>query len=165
MTVSPYKLVDWNSSEPSLRSRKWTRHLRSRPRSGWMAARLERIRGDLRTILSAIWGCSRFRSGVVPFAVAELHHRCLLVHCIHVLRQSGGDHCEVVVRYVCGNSTSRRSTIHRGATSWSFGCYISVRLACPKSANTCAGSAGPSSRTGRQMKWRERRDSNPRPPA
>jgi len=43
-----------------------------------------------------------------------LHHVGLLVHRIHLIRQSGGDHCAFAIGYICRNSAGRRAGVHRG---------------------------------------------------
>ncbi len=54
-------------------------------RSEWTGARLKRIRRDLRTLVGNL-GLLAFPLVCRTLRGRELHHGCLLVHCIHVLR-------------------------------------------------------------------------------
>jgi glycerol uptake facilitator-like aquaporin len=60
-------------------------------------------------LLSVIWGCSRLRSGAVPFAVAS-----------YIVCKPGSDDCPVLVGHLCRDTTCRCAAIHRGATGRSF---------------------------------------------
>jgi hypothetical protein len=47
-----------------------------------------------------------------------LHHVSLLVHGVHLVRQSGRHHRARIVRYVCGHRSGQRAGVHRCAVPW-----------------------------------------------
>ena len=58
-------------------------------------------------LLLVIWGCVRFKSAFVPFAVA--------VHVVDVVRQPRRDDCALTIRYVRGHPSARCAGFHRRA--------------------------------------------------
>jgi len=56
-------------------------------------------------LLCVIWGCSRSRPNAVPFAVGSYITAAYWFTRVHILCESGGNHCEVAERYVCWDSS------------------------------------------------------------
>ncbi len=50
-----------------------------------------------------------------------LYHRCLLVHLVDKLRQSGDHDRPQPVQHFCRDSAARRALVHRGAAAWRGG--------------------------------------------
>jgi glycerol uptake facilitator-like aquaporin len=101
--------------------------LSSHSRQGWALVFSEFVATF--GLLSVIWGCSRLRSGAVPFVGRKLHHRRVLVHCIDFLCESSRHHRAVIVGYLRGHSSIRCSLVHRRATRGRSLCHAAGPLA------------------------------------
>jgi hypothetical protein len=88
--------------------------------------------------MSVIWGCSRLRSGAVPFAVAS----CITDAYWFTASTSFAN--PVLVGYFRRDATCRRSCIHRGATFGSLDRDSVISMARPGLANTRGSSVGAS---------------------
>ena len=71
-------------------------------------------------LLCVIWGVSRARAAVVPRfrAVGALHHGRVLVHRLHLLRQSGCDAGTGAVQHLRWHTPDRCTRLYRGAAAW-----------------------------------------------
>ena len=78
----------------------------------------ERVRCDVRSARRS-FGAARACAPrtVVPVRRRRLHHRGLLVHGVHVVRQPGRDARALAHRYVRGHSADRRAGVRRARSS------------------------------------------------
>jgi glycerol uptake facilitator-like aquaporin len=79
-------------------------------------------------LLAVIWGCARHRSSAVP-RCWFLYRRSLLVHRIHVVRQSCRDSRPLYDRYIFWYSPDRCRRFHRGANQRRGSCDASLSVA------------------------------------
>ena len=86
----------------------------SRHRAYRRRTMVRRSSGDVRIVADDLWMPCPPAAGRT-LCGRPLHHVGLLVHGVHVVRQSGRDHCTLVFRHVRGNSARWRAGIHRGA--------------------------------------------------
>ena len=67
-------------------------------------------------LLLTIFGCVARDARRHPLRGRPLHHVCLLVHGLNIVRQSGGDHRAIAFRHLRGHRSLRRVGFHRGPT-------------------------------------------------
>ena len=65
-------------------------------------------------LLAVICGCGRFNLQWLPFAVAAVHCRGILVHGFDVVCESCGHTGAICNGYICGYPASRCTCVHRG---------------------------------------------------
>ncbi len=102
--------------------------LRLASRPGRIGADLQRVRGHVRTAGGDLGLCAFApRGGAIRGG--RLHHGRLLVHGLHVVRQSGGDAGAVGHRYLRGHPARRRFRLHRRAAPRRRGGHRAVPMA------------------------------------
>ena len=72
-------------------------------------------------LLSVIWGCAMLAIYVRAVRGRRLHHRRLLVHCLHFVCQSRRYAGPRRVRYLFGHPAGRCARLYRGAARWRHG--------------------------------------------
>jgi glycerol uptake facilitator-like aquaporin len=111
--------------------------LSSHPRHGWAQVFSEFVATF--GLLSVIWGCSRLRSGAVPFAVASYITAAYWFTASTSFANPAG---QVLVGFFRGDSTCQRSSIHRGATGGSLSRDLPISVAHSEPARSCRRSLG-----------------------
>ena len=105
----------------------------------WMVASFERVRSNVRASVSDL-GMFTLAVGCYAICGGKLHYRCVLVYCVHLLRESCRDHRKIVVEHLRRDSAFRRSSIHRGTTGGSLGRDLLVSVARSQLVNRCGSS-------------------------
>lgn len=84
-------------------------------------------------LIFVIWGCSRFPSIRYGIRGRSLHNLGILVHGVHIVRESRGNTGPFGQRYVRWHPSRRRAWIRHGASHWRIGGDVPFPLAgaCP----------------------------------
>ena len=82
-------------------------------------------------LLSVVWGCAPRLPPARALRGRSVHHRGLLVHLFHVVRQPGGDAGARGERHVRGHPTGGRARLRRGAARGRPGGDAALPLARP----------------------------------